>query len=314
MASSVALYWGADGFLLREKALRFLSGHGVDADEVRGAEWRGDEVTNLSTPSLFGERRGLFVSGAEGLPAAAVAEVGEYVRAPAPDAALAVTLVTGGRTVPALAKAVKQGGGLVEQVALKPKELPIWVGVRARDRGADLSSAAAGTLVDVVGEDAATLDQAVEQLVNAFPGRRIGPPEVHQQFKGLGERKVWTLCDQAFSGKAGDALVTLRSLLADRQEGVMILGGISSRLRDLIRVRSLPPGTPAGRVAKEAGLRFDWQGRNYLRQASRYPPGRLAEIMDSVVECDRALKSGVPEDVALPELVIAMARAGRAAG
>jgi DNA polymerase III delta subunit len=88
----------------------------------------------------------------------------------------------------------------------------------------------------------------------------------------------------------------------------MILGGVASRLRDLLRVRSLPDRIPAAELAKAAGLRFDWQARRYREQARRFTLEELVELHSQVVEADRALKSGASEDVVLPVLI------GRIAG
>jgi DNA polymerase III delta subunit len=87
----------------------------------------------------------------------------------------------------------------------------------------------------------------------------------------------------------------------------MILGGISSRVRDLIRVRSLPSQLSAFELAKQAGLRFDWQARRYREQANRFSLEQLEELHDRLVDADRMLKSGASGDVVLPVLVVAIA-------
>ena len=204
----------------------------------------------------------------------------------------------------------RAGGGLVRQVVLRRQDLPKWILERARHRGTSVSPAAAVALVDTVGEDPAALDQAVEQLGSAFPSRPIGPEEVRAQFQGLGDQQIWDLCDRALSGRLPEALVVLRSLQEARVDSLVILGGIASRLRDIIRVRSLPERMPPGEAAKAAGLRFDWQIKRYREQARRFSPEELAGIQERVVDTDRALKGGWPGDVLLPALVASMA--GRA--
>src|SRR5204862_2745363 len=146
-----------------------------------------------------------------------------------------------------------------------------------------------------------------EQLGVAFPGQPVGPEQVRAQFQGLGEQKVWDLCDRALTGRTAEALVVLRSLLQAREDSLMILGGVASRLRDLVRVRSLPDRMPPAEAARAAGLRFDWQLRRYREQAGRFTEGSLADLHARVVEADRALKGGVAGDVLLPTLVAAMA-------
>ncbi len=311
-ATSSALFWGEDAYLLREAALAFLSGHGVRATELDASQWQGGETTDLSTPSLFGERRALLVVGCEGLPEPGARELRAYLEAPVADAVCALTAATRGKGAPAaLARAVEAGGGAVRQVAIRRQDLPGWLVGRARDRGVRLSGPGAAALVGSVGEDPAALDRAVEQLGAAFPDRPVGPAEVAAQFRGLGEQRVWDLCDRAFAGRVPEALVVLRGLLADERDAALpVLGGIASRLRDLIRVRALPERMPAAEAAREAGLRFEWQLRRYREQAARYTPGELAGLHARVAEIDRALKAGGPGDVLLPGLVIEVAAAG----
>jgi DNA polymerase III delta subunit len=100
---------------------------------------------------------------------------------------------------------------------------------------------------------------------------------------------------------------SLRTLLEDREAGLMILGGITSRLRDLLRVKSLPERLPPAELAKKAGLRFDWQARRYREQARRFSMGELVALHERVTWADRALKSGATDDVVLPLVVSAIA-------
>jgi DNA polymerase III subunit delta len=307
---SLALYWGEDEFLLREAAHELLAEHGARPDEVAGPDWRGGETANLVTPSLFGDRRALLVTAAQSLPEAGAKELRDYLEAPAPDAVLVVTAVSRGKSGPALAKAVTTAGGLVQQLALRRQDVAGWVMTRAKSRGVRLSGPGAAALVGAVGESPAQLAQAVEQIGTAFAGQAVGPEQVRAQFRGLGDQQIWDLCDHALAGRLAAALVTLRALLEDREAGLLILGGVAARVRDLIRIRALPDRMPAADAARAAGLRFDWQVRRYREQASRFTPAELNALHRRLLEADRALKGGVPEDVVLPGLVAALA--GRA--
>lgn len=304
---TTAIFWGEDEFLLRLHALTFLEGQNAKAAEVDARAWQGGETSDLSTPSLWGERRALLVSGCQGLPEAGLRELRAYLESPSPDALCVLTLVSKARSSPPLAKAVQQAGGLSKQIAMKRQDLPKWVLDRARFHRVTLTPPGATALVGAVGEATAVLDQSVAQLGTAYPGREVGPEEVRRQFQGLGESRVWDLCDQAFSGQRGPALRTLRALLASGEDPLLILGGIASRLRDLIRVASLPPRMSQSEVAAAANLRFDWQARRYREQASRTGLGGLIRLHALVVDSDRALKGGWSGDVLLPSLVAVMA-------
>jgi DNA polymerase III subunit delta len=304
----VVLLWGEDEFLLREAALGLL----VDLrpTEVDAAEWRGGEFQDLATPSLFGEPRALLISDARNLPKDALSELAAYVEAPDPDAALVLcaSVAERGKAPAAIERLVKQVGH-VREVRIAKKDLEPWLIQRAKRGGQDLSPPAAHALVETIGDDPGRLAAALEQLADAFAHQRITPELVGRQFRGLGEQKVWDLCDRAFSKDLPGAIRSLRSIEAGGDDPLMVLGGIASRLRDLLRVRSLPERMPLGELARAARLRFDWQARRYRQQARNFTLSQLVELHGRITEADRALKSGASADVVMPTLIAAIAAA-----
>lgn len=302
MSTPVHLIWGEDPFLLREAAEQLLDG--LEPVEVDAGEWTGGELQDLATPSLFGGRRGLLIEDARSLPKDAVAGLAAYLQHPDPDAVLVLSCLVGDRAKPpaALAKAVETVGE-VRQVQIPRKELEGWLVRRARDAGADLTPPAARALVEVVGEEAGALASSLEQLEMAFPGARLTPAEVHRQFRGLGEQQTWDLCDRAFGKDLPGAIRSLRSIEASGDDPLKTLGGIALRLRELIKVRSLPPRTPPKQVAQEAGLRFEWQARRYQQQARNFTMDQLVRLHARITELDRSLKSGASGAVAMPSLI-----------
>lgn len=301
------MLWGEDPFLLREAALEAL-GADFPWREVDAAEWRGGELADLATPSLFGERRALVVSDVRSLPDEGTRELATYLAAPDPDAPLILLVTVGERGKPtvALTKMVEPVGR-IREVKLARKDLRGWLVTRARAAGLDLASDAAAELVAVLGEDAGSLASALTQLGDAFPGQRITAASIAAQFRGLGEQRVWDLCDLAFSRDLPQAIRSLRSMLARGEPGLPILAGIASRLRELIRVRAQPSHLSDAELAKAAGLRFDWQAKRYRQHASGYAMDELVRLHGSVVEADRALKTGADDDVVLAMLVAEIA-------
>src|SRR5439155_23067001 len=127
--------------------------------------------------------------------------------------------------------------GQVRHLTVKRQDLPRWVLDRAKAKAVDLEPSAAALLVGTIGEETSVLDQAVEQLATAFPGQRVGVAEVRAQFVGLGEQRVWDLCDQAVTARPCAALVTLLGLLEARAHHVVVPRGIDARVAELRRVR-----------------------------------------------------------------------------
>jgi DNA polymerase-3 subunit delta len=305
-AAPVRLLWGEDAFLLREAALQALGDR--HAVEVSAEEWQGSELQDLATPSLFGEPRALLITGAKALSKDALAELAAYLQAPDPNAPLllACTVAERGKPPAALVKLIEPVGQIV-QVQIGRKDLEPWLVQRAKASGADLTGPGARILVETLGEDAGQLVAAVEQLSSAFGRERIGPAEVLRQFRGLGEQKTWDLCDRAFGKDLPGAMRSLRAIEEAGDEAIMVLGGISSRLRDLIKVRSLPPRTAPAAAAKQAGLRFEWQARRYQQQAANFSMDELVRIHGLVAEADGTLKSGGAADVVMPALIASIA-------
>ena len=302
----VTLLWGEDDYLLREAALALLGD--TKATEVDAVEWQGGELQDLATPSLFGEPRALLVNDARSLRKEAIDEIGLYLASPDPNATLVLSCVIAERgKVPAALQKLVEPVGEVRKVDIARKELEPWLVGRAKERGLDLAIPGARALVETLGQEPGQLVAALGQLQDAFPGQRVGPREIAGQFRGLGEQKTWDLCDRAFGKDLPGAIRSLRSIQEGGDEAIMVLGGIAARLRDLLKVRSLPDRMPPAQVAKEAGLRFDWQARRYQQQARNFSMDQLVDLHDRVTEADRALKSGATGDVVMPTLVTAIA-------
>jgi len=302
----VHLLWGEDAFLLREAAFEVLGD--LRPREVDGAGWQGGETSDLATPSLFGEGRALLVTDAKSLPDDALFELKQYLQVPDPDAPLVLLATVGERAkAPAALAKLVAGVGTVTEVKVQRKDLPGWLLQRARTKELNLAPEGAASLLDTLGPDPGALEQALDQLTAAYPGERVTADVVARQFRGLGEQHVWDLCDKAFARDLPAAMRSLRTLLEDREAGLMILGGITSRLRDLLKVKALPERLPPAELAKRAGLRFDWQARRYREQARRFSMDELVALHERVTWADRALKSGATDDVVLPLVVSAIA-------
>ncbi len=302
----IHLLWGEDDFLLRERAFELFGE--VRPTDVDAAEWQGSELQDLATPSLFGEPRALLISDAKSLPREALTELAAYLSAPDPEAPLVICAVVGDRAkVPAALDKLVKPVGTVTEVKIAKKDLEPWLIQRAKREGLDIVPPAVHALVETLGEEPGALVAALRQLGSAFADTKITPQIVAQQFRGLGEQKVWDLCDRAFAKDLPGAIRSLRSIEEGRDDALMVLGGIAARLRDLMKVRALPDRMPPAEMARAAGLRFDWQARRYQQQARNYSMAQLIVLHERLVEADRAMKSGASSDVVMPVLVAAIA-------
>src|SRR5881397_4049539 len=120
--TSVVLLWGEDDYLLREAALQIVDDRRVT--EIDAAEWRGSELQDLATPSLFGEPRALLVTDLRALPKEAMSELAAYLSSPDPDAPLILccTVAERGKPPAAVVKLVEPVGRIT-QVQIQRKDL-----------------------------------------------------------------------------------------------------------------------------------------------------------------------------------------------
>jgi DNA polymerase-3 subunit delta len=303
----VLLLWGESDYLVRLAAAEAFGD--VRPAEIDAEEWRPGATSDLATPSLFGERRGLLVTSAQALDADAVTEIAGYAGSAGGDAILVLAAIVGSRAKAPPARLAKPLKDVAEtrRVAVDRRDLPGWLAGRAKTRGVAATPPGLAELVEILGEDPATLDQALAQIGSAFPEDGVTPRTVTDQFRGFGDHRIYELCDAAFARDQATAHRYLRSMLEAREEPLAILGGIASRLRDLLRVRSLPERMPPAQLAREAGLRFDWQARRYREQARRFTPEHLTRLHARVVEADQALKVGASGDVVLSMVVAGIA-------
>ena len=269
--ASVTLLWGEDEFLLRERALDLLGE--LKPTEVDGGEWQGHELQDLATPSLFGEPRALLITDAKSLPKEAIADLAAYLASPDPDAPLVICAQVGDRAkVPAaLDKLVKPVGQVLE-VKIARKDLEPWLLQRAKRDGVDITPPAVHALVDVLGEEPGQLVAALRQLGSAFTGQRVTPLIVAQQFRGLGEQKVWDLCDRAFGKDLPGAIRSRRSIEEGRDDAAHGAG----RHREPVARPDEGPRAARPDAARGAGTR----GGPAVRLAGAAIPATSQELLD----------------------------------
>ena len=196
------LLWGEDAYLLREAARERLAG--FEITEVDAGAWQGGEVQDLATPPLFGEPRRSWVTDARSAAQRRHgASLPAYLSAPGPRrASSGQSACTVGRAREAAGRAAEDAGepvGEVRQVKLTRKDPGAVDRGSARRRGSDVEpTPVARALIEMLGKDRASSEAAVLQLGTAFAGTHRPRELVERQFRGLGEQKMWDLCDRAF--------------------------------------------------------------------------------------------------------------------
>ena len=140
------------------------------------------------------------------------------------------------------------------RAAVKPRELPRWVGARARELGLELDTRrAAGADRPGRRPPAAAAARAREARARARRrARRIGVEEVEESCASSAERKAWTLADALV---AGDEQAAMRALRRAARPGRARCPACSTRSSAGCATRSRSPrrSRPASRPRRSAG-------------------------------------------------------------
>ncbi|MGH3323149.1 MAG: DNA polymerase III subunit delta, partial [Streptomyces sp.] len=219
--------------LLLDRAVREVvaAARAADADtdvrELASADLQPGTLAELTSPSLFAERKVVAVRDAQDLSAETVKDVKAYLGAPAEEITL-VLLHAGGAKGKGLLDAARKAGAREVACAkmTRPADRLAFVRGEFRGLGRSATPAAAQALVDAIGSDLRELASACTQLVADVEGT-IDDAVVARYYTGRAEASSFTVADRAVEGRAAEALETLRWAMATGVAPVLITSALA---------------------------------------------------------------------------------------
>ncbi len=233
----------------------------------------------------------------------------EYASKPSPTTCMILvgTKVDGRRK---LATVAKKTGIIVDCLPLRPNMLPLFVREEAKRRGHPIAGDVADALVDLVGNELASLIDAIERLslyVGAQDGKgaEITEDAVIACIARVRVGSVWGLSDAVAARDRATALKLLNENFDARDRGLPLHGLLASSIRKMLKLRALlEAGASTDEAAKLAGFP-PFKAQEAARQAKRFPPGELERAVAIFAEADLALKgSKRPPLIVLEEAII----------
>jgi DNA polymerase III delta subunit len=176
-------------------------------------------VPALQSGSLFGDKTGVLVVGANGLRAAEALTIAELLDLADPEA-VQVVLETTGALHSSLTKSVKTHGEAITLKKMRERDALGWVTSEARSRKLNLSRDAVDALVGRFGSDVAGLGQALDQL--AMAGEPITAQLVKDRFRNRPDEPMWLFGDAVASGDIATALRRLHDFLTHSHPLVLL--------------------------------------------------------------------------------------------
>lgn len=253
----------------------------------------------LQTPSLLGGRRLVVVDDAKDLGKEQAEALIEYLESPSPSAVL--VLVSSGKSK--LDAAAKKLGAVIGLDAPKGRRLIGWIKERARLHRVRVDDRAAWALVDSVGTELRDIDGALEQLATRLGAdAKVGAAEVRKAFPRLADERIYAFTDAVGDRKLPVAMGTLRRLLEQGDEPLMLFGALSAQVRRMLRARRVAD-QGAKAVGDALGLP-EWRAERLQRQARSYREEELVTAMGILAVTDIDMKGEFPSPEAALERAV----------
>ncbi|MCD7099417.1 DNA polymerase III subunit delta [Stenotrophomonas sp. MMGLT7] len=300
----------ADAVRARARAEGIGEREVFDADG-RDFDWNQLDST-FNAPSLFSARRLVELRMPTGKPGKEGAEVISGFCAQPP--ADVVLLITAGEWSKAhqgkWADAVGRLGVISVAWAIKPHELPDWIGRRLRSRGLRAEPAAVQRLAERVEGNLLAAAQEIDKLALLAEGRDLDVEAMESLVADAARYDVFRLAESMLSGQAAPALRMLAGL---RAEGEAVAALLPILIKELLRTAALARvqarGGNLGAEMKGQGI---WESRQapFKRALQRHAePRRWERFVAEASRIDRIAKGRAPGDawVALERLLLAVA-------
>ena len=182
----------------------------------------------------------------------------------------------------------------VEFAELKDAELAAWARDRLKHLGATAEERALRQTIALAGPSVRRVATELEKLATAaLPGGQVTVELVEELVGRSRELSNFELSDHLIARDRRRALETLRKLLDDGAEPIMLLGLLASNFHRLALAKELMSrGAPEQEVFRVVNMPFS-QRKDFLATARRADAQELARRITRIAEADLAIKTSL---------------------
>jgi DNA polymerase-3 subunit delta len=191
-----------------------------------------------------------------------------------------------------MAKLLIENSVAVEFAALEENDLRRWIQDKAKEQNADIDDKAVNHLIGLIGSDARKITSEIEKLaVAALPDKLITYELVEALVPNSREMSNFDLTDHLIAKNKTRALHTLKKILDDGAEPLMLLGLIANNFHRLFLAKEMMnQGVERKEVARIMRLPYGKQ-EDFLATARRTDARQFSRIMQRIAEADIAIKT-----------------------
>lgn len=193
-----------------------------------------------------------------------------------------------------MSKLLKDKSSAVEFKTLSDVDLTNWARDKFTDAGTTIDSVVLSQLIARVGPDVRRLTNEVNKLSTAaLPGKSVTSELVDTLVADSREMNSFAFTDHLIAGRARQAVTSLKKVLDDGAEPVMLLGSLSYTYRRLLMAKDMMErGLDRREVANAVRLRYNDQ-ESFLAAARRTKLTDLSKALQRVAQTDLAIKTSV---------------------
>lgn len=283
----------------------------ADVHDLMPGQVTTGTLVEVTSPSLFGERRVVVLRATQDLVKDLAKTVTDYLAAPADDVTL-VLVHAGGAKGKALLDAARKAGAQRTDCPkpTKAHERLDFVKGEFSRASRQATRDACQALLDAVGNDLRELAAACTQLVADTEGR-IDETTVARYYTGKAEASGFAVADRAVEGRLAEALESLRWTLAIGTAPVLVNSALAGAVRGIAVVAQPPRGLRDAELAKRAKVP-PWKLKTLRQQARGWSPHGVARALEIVAETDALVKgAGRDPAYALERAVVGIVSARR---
>ena len=183
-------------------------------------------------------------------------------------------------------------GAAFEFQPLKLNELQAWIRSYLKELTAEIEPQALQRILETVTSDLHTLANELNKLyAAALPSGRIKTELVDSLVGRSREHMNWELSDHIVSRNRRGALKTLKDLLDDGVEPLLLIGLIAGTYRRMALAKALlSQGASPATIFTEVRMP-PFKQRDYLAMLNRVDSERLARTIRRIAETDLAIKT-----------------------